>query len=308
MKKRKLPAPLTGMVPPIVTPLHSRDVLDVEGLSRLVERLISGGVSALFVLGTTGEGPALSHRVQREMVERTCQLVNGRIPVLVGITDPSLVEALEMARFSADVGADAVVTAGPFYFPLTQPELERYVKSVLAESPLPVMLYNMPGLTKVTFGVETVRKLMALDKVIGIKDSSGDMPYVHQILRVAKARKDFTVLLGPETLTGEAMLMGAHGGVSGGAMVNPKLYSDLCTAALAKDYKKTMKLHQDVVELNARIYYQGAYSMPITRNIKCALSLLGICDDFVCEPFQRCDQNERKIIAQHLKELGLSRA
>jgi dihydrodipicolinate synthase/N-acetylneuraminate lyase len=184
-------------------------------------------------------------------------------------------------------------------------ELERYVKSVLAESPLPLMLYNMPGLTKVTFGVETVRRLMGIGKVIGIKDSSGDMPYVHQILRVAKERKDFTVLLGPETLTGEAVLMGAHGGVSGGAMVNPRLYSDLCAAALARDYKKTIKLHQQVMELNARIYYQGAYSMPITRNVKCALSLLGVCDDFVCEPFQRCNKQERSIIAQHLQAMGL---
>ena len=116
MKKRKLPAPLTGMVPPIVTPLHSRDVLDVEGLGRLVERLITGGVSALFVLGTTGEGPALSYRLRRQMVERTCQFVNGRIPVLVGITDASLVEALEMARFAADAGADAIVSRRTILF------------------------------------------------------------------------------------------------------------------------------------------------------------------------------------------------
>ena len=287
--------------------MKSRDVLDVPGLERLVERLITGGVSAIFVLGTTGEGPALSNRLKREMVERTCRFAKGRVPVLVGITDPAFVEAVDLAKFAADTGADAVVSAGPFYFPVNQPELERYVNELLVESPLPLMLYNMPGLTKVTFGVDTVRRLMQSKKVIGIKDSSGDMAYVQQILRLAKKRKDFTVLIGPETLTAEAVLMGAHGGVSGGAMLDPQLYTDLCAAALAKDYHHTVTLHQKVMDLTTRIYHQGFYSMPINRNIKCALSLMGICDDFVCEPFQRCDKSERKVLEKELSELGLLR-
>ena len=287
--------------------MKSRDVLDVPGLERLVERLITGGVSAIFVLGTTGEGPALSNRLQREMVERTCKFANGRVPVLVGITDPAFVEAIDLANFAAKAGADAVVSAGPFYFPVSQADLERYVHALLAESSLPLMLYNMPGLTKVTFAVETVRRLMQSKKVIGIKDSSGDMAYVQQILRVARRRKDFTVLIGPETLTAEAVLMGAHGGVSGGAMLDPQLYTDLCAAALAKDYHHTLILHQKVMELTTRIYHQGFYSMPINRNIKCALSLMGICDDFVCEPFLRCDTKERKVLEKELLSLGLLR-
>ncbi|HUR46799.1 MAG TPA: dihydrodipicolinate synthase family protein, partial [Candidatus Saccharimonadales bacterium] len=269
--------------------------------------LIDGGVSAIFVLGTTGEGPALSYKLRKEMVQQTCRFVKGRVPVLVGITDPSFVEAIGMAQYAAKAGADAVVSAGPFYFPVTQPELEHYVECLLAESPLPLMLYNMPGLTKVTYGLKTVRRLMRIKKVIGIKDSSGDMDYIQEIIRVAKRRKDFTVLIGPETLTAEAVLMGAHGGVSGGAMFNPRLYTDLCAAALKKDYHHTVTLHQQVMDLTGRIYNQGFYAMPINRNIKAALSLMGICDDFVCEPYVRCDKKERKILEKELSELGLLR-
>jgi len=285
--------------------MKARDVLDVAGLERLVDRLIDGGVSAIFVLGTTGEGPALSYKLRKEMVRHTCRFAKGRVPVLVGVTDPSFSEAAGMAHFAAEIGADAVVSAGPFYFPVTQPELERYVELLLQESPLPLMLYNMPGLTKVNFGIETVRRLMQIKKVIGIKDSSGDMAYVQQILRVTKRRNDFTVLIGPETLTAEAILMGAHGGVSGGAMLNPRLYTDLCAAALAKDYHHTVTLHQQVMDLTSRIYNQGFYSMPINRNIKSALSLMGICADFVCEPYLSCDKTERALLKKELKALGL---
>jgi 4-hydroxy-tetrahydrodipicolinate synthase len=90
-------------------------------------------------------------------------------------------------------------------------------------------------------------------------------------------------------------------------MLNPRLYSDLCAAALSRDYHRTVTLHQRVMDLTTRIYHQGFYSMPINRNIKCALSLMGICADFVCEPFQRCDKRERKILEKELIGLGLLR-
>src|SRR6056297_339799 len=127
----------TGIIPPMITPLTERDTLDVDGLERLVDRLIDGGVSGIFALGTTGEAPSLSYRLRREVVERTCKIVDGRVPVLVGVTDTSLVESANLARRSADLGADAVVTSAPFYFPAGQPELKEYIEQLLPEIPLP---------------------------------------------------------------------------------------------------------------------------------------------------------------------------
>ena len=302
---KKIPAPLVGSVPPIVTPMHSRDVLDVEGLEKLIEHLIGGGVAAIFVLGSTGEGPSLSYRLRREMLERTCKLVKGRVPVLVGISDSAFVEAVGIAECAEAAGADAVVSAGPFYYPLAQADLQRYVEQLLAELALPLMLYNMPALTKVTFGLETVKRAIDSEKIIGLKDSSGDMGYLQQILRLSRQRPGWTVLVGPETLTAEAMLMGAHGGVSGGAMLNPRLYTELFAAAWAKDLPRVLQLHEQVSELVTRIYAAGFYSSAINRALKCALKLMGICDDFLCEPFARCTDQERERIKQDLVELKL---
>src|SRR3954465_14755813 len=106
---------LRGVVPPMVTPLRERDKLDHAGLERLIEHILAGGVHGLFVLGTTGEAPNLGYRLRRELIERTCKLVRGRVPVLVGVTDTAFVESVGLAQHSADCGADAVVLAPPYY-------------------------------------------------------------------------------------------------------------------------------------------------------------------------------------------------
>src|SRR5438094_2542997 len=130
MTKVSLPRPLRGVIPPLATPLLDRDRLHHAGLERLIEHVLGGGVHGLFVLGTTGEAPGLSHRLRCELVERACAQVAGRVPVLVGITDTSFVESVELAEFAADAGAAAVVLAAPYYFPAAQPELADYTERI----------------------------------------------------------------------------------------------------------------------------------------------------------------------------------
>ena len=110
----------------MVTPLRGRDELDLPGLERLIEHILKGGVSGLFILGTTGEGPSLSYQLRRELIQRTCRQVQGRVPVLVGITDTAFVESLDLARQAAAAGAAALVHAPPYYLPEGQPELHEY--------------------------------------------------------------------------------------------------------------------------------------------------------------------------------------
>src|SRR5687767_8148332 len=102
-------APLTGIIPPLVTPLKDRDTLDVEGLERVIEHVLSGGVHGLFLLGTTGEGTSLSYRLRREMISAACRQVKRRVPVLVAVTDTAFIESVALARHAAEAGADAVV-------------------------------------------------------------------------------------------------------------------------------------------------------------------------------------------------------
>src|SRR5579864_2766272 len=179
---------LRGIIPPMVTPLRDRDDLDVAGLERLVEHILAGGVSALFILGTTGEGPGLSYRLRRDLITRVCRQVKQRVPVLVGITDTSFVESVELARHAALKGADAVVVAPPYYLPEAQPELQEYLDHLVPELPLPLFLYNIPSLTKVHIEPETVRRALDVPRIIGYKDSSGDLAYFEKMAEIARQR------------------------------------------------------------------------------------------------------------------------
>ncbi len=302
---KKFLQPLSGIVPPMITPLRGRDELDVAGLERLIEHILAGGVSGLFILGTTGEGPSLSYRLRRELIERTCRQVKNRAPVLVGITDTAFVESVTLAEFAAEAGADAVVMAAPYYFSSAQPELWEYIEHIVGEMSLPLFLYNMPGLTKVAFEIEAVRRAIDLPGIAGVKDSSGDMIYFHRVLELSRQRKDWSVLIGPEELMAEAVLLGGHGGVNGGANLHPRLYVQLYQAAVAQNLVEVRRLHAEVLRLAGLIYTVGRHRSALIKGLKCALSLLGICDDYMADPFQRFRQEERAIVQQRLRELGL---
>jgi dihydrodipicolinate synthase/N-acetylneuraminate lyase len=297
--------PLRGIIPPLITPLSDRDTLDLPGLERLIEHLIAGGVHGLFVLGTTGEGPSLSYRLRRELIEKSCQLTRGRVPVLVGITDTSFTESVNLANYSADAGATQVVLAPPYYFPAAPPEMQEYVQALVKEMPLPLFLYNMPGLTKVSFEIDLVKRALDMPGVCGVKDSSCDMIYFHRLIEVAKQRADWSVLVGPEELTAEAVLLGGHGGINGGANLHPKLYVEMYEAAAAQNLQRTRELHAQVMKLAGAIYTVGKHKSAIIKGIKCALSLRGICEDHMAEPFHRFRDAEREMIRERLVALGL---
>jgi dihydrodipicolinate synthase/N-acetylneuraminate lyase len=298
--------PLKGIIPPMITPLRGRDELDAPGLERLVEHIIAGGVSGLFILGTTGEGPSLSYRLRREFIEQTCRQVKGRVPVLVGITDTAFVESVNVANVAAAAGAAAVVLAPPYYLPEGQPELQEYVEHIISELPLPLFLYNMPSLTKVSFELDTVRRAMDNPRIIGLKDSSGNMIYFHQAAGLLKHRPDWSLLMGPEELLFDAVLAGGHGGVNGGANLFPKLYVKLFEAAQAGDLARARQLHAVVMQVTGQLYRIGRHSSSIIKGIKCALACLGICEDFLAEPFHRFRAEERSLVQSRLKEIEVA--
>ncbi len=288
----------------MVTPLCGRDELDLPGLERLIEHILVAGVDALFILGTTGEGPSLSYRLRRELVERTCRQVRNRIPVLVGITDSAYLESVSLARHAANAGADALVLAPPYYFTEGQPELQEYLDHLVAELPLPLFLYNAPKNTKVQFDAGTLRRAMDMPKIVGLKDSSGNMSYFHHAVELLKHRPDWTLLIGPEELLQEGVFAGGHGGVPGGANVFPELYVQLCHAARAGNVPRANQLHAQVMEISNSLYKIGRHSSAVIKGIKCALTCLGICDDFMAEPFHRFRAEERSRVQRCLPALA----
>lgn len=307
MTSNTLPSPLRGIIPPMVTPLLDPDTLDLAGLERLIEHILAGGVHGLFILGTTGEAPSLSHRLRHELVERVCTQVNGRVPVLVGITDTSFVESLNLARRAAEVGADGLVLASPYYFLAGQSELLEYLQHLVPQVSLPVLLYNMPNRPNAVFEPDIVKAAAEMPAIVGLKDSSANMMYFRTLQSVMESRPGFSLLMGPETLLAETVLLGGHGGVCGGANLLPRLYVDLYEAATAKDLPVAEPLHRKVVRINATLYRVGRYSSSFLKGLKCALSCLGICSDFVAEPFHRFREPEREIVRRYVTELGITK-
>lgn len=298
---------LRGIIPPMITPLVDRDTLDVGGLERLLEHIIRGGVSGLFILGTSGEAPGLSYRLRRELVARVCRQVAGRLPVLVGITDTSFVEALAMSAHAADAGAQAVVTAAPFYLPTAQPELVEYVERLIRELPLPLYLYNMPQLTKVNYESETLRRLTQHEKIRGVKDSSGNLDYFDGVLRLKRERPDWSVLVGPEHLLAETASRGGDGGVNGGANFHPRLFVDLFAAVQRGDREAVQRLQNQVLQLG-QIYSVGRHASAVIKGMKCACALLGLCEDRMTEPFDHFRAPERAKVRAILESLNLKLA
>jgi len=298
----ELRKPLRGVITAMITPLRDRDTLDHAGLERLIEHLVAGGVHGLFILGTTGEAPGLSYRLRTELIKRTCKQVAGRLPVIVGITDTAFMEAVSLASSAWKFGAEAVVASAPYYFPASQAELLDYVGHLAAEVPLPLLLYNAPANTGHTFEPSTVLRAAQIPNVIGLKDSGGSMIYFHAVVELLKGRPEFTLLVGPEELMAEAVMLGAHGGMCGGSNFFPQLYVQLYQASVARDLDQIRLLHRRVMRISTSIYRVGPYESSYLKGLKCAVSLLGICQDFMAEPFTAFAEPERAKVRQYMIE------
>lgn len=301
-----LNSPLCGIIPPLVTPLLGNDTLDVESLERFIEHLIAGGVHGLFILGTTGEEQSLSYRLRKEMIKETCRINAGRLPVLVCITDTSLVESVNLANVAADCGASAVVSAAPYYFATGQPELAEFYEDLLKHLPLPLFLYNMPSHVKVNFSPATIQRIAENKNVIGFKDSSANIPYFQSVMYTMKDRPDFSLLMGPEEVTGECVLLGANGGINGGANMFPELYVAMYNAAKDGNVKEVWRLQQIIMQISTSIYCIGKHGSSYLKGLKCACSLLGIInDDFVAPPFHKFLEPERRKVQEALDKLPI---
>jgi 4-hydroxy-tetrahydrodipicolinate synthase len=295
---------LRGIIPPVITPLQSTSELDVDGTKKLVNHILAGGVHGLFLLGTTGEGPSIDFVLKKEFITLVSEEVDDRVPIIVGISDTSFNESIKIAEHSCEKGAVAVVATPPYYFPAGQAELIEYMTHLVKKLPLPLFVYNMPAMTKINIEPETVRELSKIDGICGLKDSSGNMIYYHEILDMMRDRSDFTVLIGPEEMLAESVIFGGDGGISGGANIFPQLYVDMYEAAVRQDIPTILELQKKIFILR-NIYSCGQFSSSMIKGVKCALHCMGICSDFMAEPFRSFSEKQEKEIRAILKILEL---
>lgn len=287
----------------MITPLLENKQLDLVGLRNLLNHLINGGVHGIFILGTTGEGPSLSYAVRKQLITETCEIVNKKVPVLVGITDTSIDGTMEIADHAKKVGADALVVAPPYYFPIAQEEMGDYLESLVPMLPLPFMLYNMPSCTKLHLSMDVVRRAKELG-AIGIKDSSGDLTYLYMLIEEFKSDPSFSIIAGTELFLPETILNGGHGSVAGGANFFPRLFVDLYEAAMVQDLEKIKILRKKVIMVHQTIYEVGEYSSRHIKGTKAALMAMGICQDHNAEPLDRFTEEQRDKIKKYVAQFN----
>lgn len=297
--------PKRGVIPPLVTPLAKSGELDSAALDRIIERIVQAGADGVFALGTTGEAPSLSHAMRFEIVRRVCELAGGRVPVLVGVTDTSLEEAVELAVHAHQCGSSAIVAAPPFYFPVSQDELFEFMKALAAASPLPLFLYNFPAMTKITFELDTLKRLARLPNVAGLKDSSGDLDYFRAALHAVADVEDFAVFMGPEEMMAEGLHLGAAGGVTGGANLFPDLFVGLYRAVIEGRAEDERRLQARLMEISAKIYELGGYGSGFLRSIKAAMSICGLCENVLAPPHLPLTKAQCERLRARLEEMGL---
>ena len=293
-----------GVITPMVTPLIDRENIDFKGLEKLLDHLINGGVSGVFLMGTTGEGTSISPRMRKDLIKYSVEYVKERVPVFVSIDDCCIEESLNMARYAKECGVTYLVSALPFYLGLTQKEIIDYYTTIADNVPLPLFLYNIPAQTKLMISVEAVKTLAKHPNIIGMKDSSGNGTYFNTLLAEIKAEyPNFTILVGPDEMLASTMALGGNGGVNSGSNLFPELYVNLFKACKAKDTERILKLQKLVMKVSTEIYSVDKSSVSFLKGLKAALFTEGLITDYICEPLQKVNNADLETIRKNVAEL-----
>jgi dihydrodipicolinate synthase/N-acetylneuraminate lyase len=197
------------------------------------------------------------------------------------------------------------VAAPPYYFHVSQADLLHYFKSLASQSPLPLFLYNAPLNTPHWIEIETAIELAGEPNIVGLKDSGLNMGYFHAVREGVRALPEFSLLVGPDDLLAEAVLLGAHGGMAGGSNVWPQLFVALYEAAVSHDVSRVAALHQQVVQFDNAVYRSAAHPANPLRGLKCALSCMGICSNHVTLPLRPYSREESDRVEKYLQGVDL---
>jgi len=258
-----------GSMVAMVTPMAADESVDSEALARLVEFHIEQGTDAIVAVGTTGESATLTHEEHAQVIADVVRLVNGRVPVIGGTGANSTHEAIELTRAAEKAGVDACLLVTPYYNKPTQEGLYLHYKAVAEAVSIPQILYNVPGRTACDMLGPTVVKLAEIDNIVGIKEATGDIDRIHEL--VGNCGDDFDVLSGEDWLCCETMLAGGKGVISVTANVAPRQMHEMSVAAVAGDAERARKLDARLQPLHKGLFLE---SNPIP--VKWAVEQLGL--------------------------------
>lgn len=272
------PSFLTGTGTALVTPFHKDGSIDFQSLEKLVAHQIKGKVDYLVVLGTTGESVTLSKDEKKAVAGFVLEAADGKIPVVLGIGGNNTRECIDaFTHYDLD-GFSAILSVSPYYNKPIQKGILEHYRCIAAASPLPVILYNVPGRTGSNILPETTLKLAnEIENVVAIKEASGNM---EQIMKIIKNKpKDFLVISGDDAITFPLIAVGASGVISVVSNAYPKDFSEMVRQALAGNYDKARTLHYKLVDIIEALFVEGN-----PGGIKAMLKHMKLMGDFVRLP------------------------
>ncbi|MBM7173010.1 dihydrodipicolinate synthase family protein [Streptomyces sp. G44] len=306
-----LPTLLTGVVPPVCTPLTPDREVDTASLVRLVDHLVAGGVDGLFVLGSTSEVAYLTDRQRALVVDTVVRHVGGQLPVLAGAIDMTTPRVLDHVRALTDAGADATVVTAPFYTRTHPAEIARHFRLVAGRSPVPVIAYDLPVSVHVKLSAELLLELAAEGVLAGLKDSSGaEGAFRGVVIGKRSVPREFSVLTGSELTVDAALAMGADGVVPGLGNVDPAGYVRLYAACRAGDWERARAEQERLCGLFGMVRAGDPARMGGSSSalgaFKAALYLRGvIACPATAEPQIPLSRQETEVVGKHLAAAGL---
>jgi 4-hydroxy-tetrahydrodipicolinate synthase len=264
--------PFTGVGTALVTPFTSSGAVDEDAVRRLARRQVEAGVHFLVPVGTTGEAPTLTPPERRRVVELVVAEARGKVPVLAGAGGYDTREVVEAARAMQEAGADGLLSVTPYYNKPTPDGLVRHYEAVAQATPLPVVVYNVPGRTGCNVEPRTLSRLAAIPNVAGVKEASGNMAQICDALQSVPA--GFLVLSGDDALTLPAMAVGARGIISVASNECPAEMARMVEAAERNDFAAAREVHARLLPLMLANF---AESNPIP--VKAAMARMGLLEE-----------------------------
>lgn len=290
--------PIVGSIVALVTPMQEDGSVDYDGLRALIDWHIAEGTDCIGVVGTTGESPTVSVEEHCEIIRVTVEHARGRVPIMAGAGGNSTREAIALARYAKEVGADCTLSVVPYYNKPSQEGIYQHYKAIAEAVDIPMMLYNVPGRTVADMQVDTALRCAQLPGVIGVKEASGSIERAAWLIK--QAPKGFSIYSGDDSTAVALMLLGGHGNVSVTANVAPRLMHELCVAAMAGKVREATEIHMRLLPLHKNLFCE-----PSPAPAKFAMSKLGRCRTTVRLPITPMTATGEAAVTQALRDAGM---
>ena len=289
---------ITGSLPAIPTPMQDDGSLDIPALKRMLDWHVAEGTDGIVVVGTTGESPTVDFDEHCLLIKTTVDHIAGRIPIIAGTGANSTPEAIKLAQYAKEAGADAHLSVVPYYNKPTQEGLYQHFKAIAEAVELPLILYNVPGRTVADLANDTTLRLAQVKNIVGIKDATGNLERGADLLK--RAPKGFAVYSGDDATGVALVLLGGHGCISVTATVAPKLMHEMVAAALAGDVKRARDTHFKLLGLHKNLFLEAN---PIPA--KWAVQQLGLIGGGIRLPLTTLSPEYHDRVRAAMREAGI---